>query len=152
MIKANETEERFQLRMPSTLANIDEADDKIASFLKARQLAVDQFAVRILLREALLNAVVHGGGKDPAKLVHMSIEIDDRGVTIVVEDPGTGFAWCNRSKHHEVLADGGRGLPIMELYSDEMSFNESGNRLTMRKEFNKQVENLQDRKLKTSEA
>ncbi len=135
MIEVTQTDSGLALRMAATLDAIDEADDCVTAYLRSHEVPVDEFAARILLREALLNAVTHGSEKDPGKTVTLGLVLDGHGLTMTVEDSGAGFAWRDRSKTLDVLADGGRGLALMETFSDSMEFNERGNRVVLRKEF-----------------
>src|SRR5271170_6506321 len=49
-------------------------------------------AIELALQEALANAVIHGAKEDPTKTVECLVSSDDeRGVLIVVRDPGPGF-------------------------------------------------------------
>lgn len=125
----------FSLTMSATLANIDEADQALVAFLDEVSVPVDRFTVRILLREALLNGVTHGSNTDPSRLVLMDVSIDERGLTLTVEDSGPGFIWQNREATFDIVGDGGRGLALMRIYSTHMEFNDKGNRVTLRKDF-----------------
>lgn len=135
MLDVTQTDREIGIRMPATLEAIDEADDRVTACLRTWAAPVDVFATRILLREALLNAVTHGSDKDPGKTVSLTLGKDPTGLTMVVEDSGPGFAWQARRRTMDVLADGGRGLALMELYSDGMAFNEKGNRLVLHKKW-----------------
>ncbi|MGA9545145.1 MAG: ATP-binding protein, partial [Candidatus Sulfotelmatobacter sp.] len=49
-------------------------------------------AIELSVQEALANAVIHGAKEDPTKTVECLVSSDDeRGVLIVVRDPGPGF-------------------------------------------------------------
>ena len=49
-------------------------------------------AIELALQEALANAVVHGAKEDPSKIVECIVACDEeRGVLIIVRDPGEGF-------------------------------------------------------------
>src|SRR5262245_29740924 len=51
-----------------------------------------EFEIELALEEALANAIIHGCGNDPSKLVECSVSGSESGeVTIVVRDPGPGF-------------------------------------------------------------
>ncbi len=141
MFQVEETTTGLQVRMSATLSNIDDADDRVAMFLREKAQNVDQFAVRILLRESVLNAVTHGSGKDPERMVILNVETMQEFVELRVQDPGVGFDWRSHSRDHdvEVLSDGGRGIALMEIYSDEMIYNDSGNKLTLRKYYSTQT-------------
>lgn len=134
MVNVEETDNRFQLTMPATLENIDEADDRVAAYLLDKHTHVDVFAMRILLRESLLNAVTHGSGKDPDKSVKLDLEIGPTSVSMYVKDTGAGFEWRNYQGDFDIDGDGGRGLALMKIYSDEMVYNEAGNEVTIRKD------------------
>lgn len=130
MFETRQTQTSFHVRMSATLENIDRADEAMVEFMKSRDAPVDLFAVRILLREGMLNAVVHGSGQDPDLSVTMDVELDSEGVELTIEDTGPGFIWQNRSTSFDLMGDGGRGLPLMQMYSSRMAFNETGNRVT----------------------
>ena len=50
-------------------------------------------AIELALQEALANAVIHGAKEDPTKTVECVVSSDEeRGILIVVRDPGTGFS------------------------------------------------------------
>jgi len=50
------------------------------------------YEIELSLTEALANAVVHGAKEDPNKVVECLVACDDqRGVLIIVRDPGEGF-------------------------------------------------------------
>src|ERR1700741_1413329 len=49
-------------------------------------------AIELALEEALANAVIHGAKEDPNKTVECLVSGDEqRGILIVVRDPGNGF-------------------------------------------------------------
>lgn len=135
MLETTETNERIQLRMSATLENVEAADDLLAAYLDARQVPVDLFAIRILLREGLCNAVIHGSGKDPDKIVRLEARTDSTSLTLTIEDSGPGFDWLGRAQPLDVVGDGGRGVPLMEIYADKVEFNEKGNVVSMRRNF-----------------
>jgi anti-sigma regulatory factor (Ser/Thr protein kinase) len=97
--------------------------------------ASPSFAVELLAREALTNAVVHGCGSDPQRQVRCRFRLKDRQVTIAIAHSGEGFDW--RATRHKVadLADSsGRGMQILLGYSTRFRYNESGNALTILKQ------------------
>src|SRR5271166_6452574 len=51
-----------------------------------------EFEIETALREALANAIVHGCKNDPSKKIECCVACEeDRGMLIVVRDPGNGF-------------------------------------------------------------
>ena len=93
--------------------------------------------VELALREALSNAMLHGNRLDARKLVHVRCRCEcGKGVFIVVRDQGNGF---DPSKVPDPLAfenlnsEHGRGIHLMKLAMDEISFERQGTQVRMRK-------------------
>src|SRR5467141_4210948 len=93
--------------------------------------------VELALREALSNAMLHGNRGDASKLVHVRCRCESsKGVFIVVRDQGNGF---DANKVPDPLAvenlnsEHGRGIHLMKLAMDEISFERQGTEVRMRK-------------------
>lgn len=92
------------------------------------------FAIRLALDEALANAIRHGNGGDPTKSVAVEYTIDNDAFTITICDQGPGF-------HPDDVPDPtldenlerpcGRGVMLMRAYMSDISYNASGNCVTM---------------------
>ncbi|MCC7293289.1 MAG: ATP-binding protein [Phycisphaerales bacterium] len=136
MFRITDTSSGFRVQMSSRLDLIDRADELLAQRLLSDTSNLDAFAVRILLREALLNAVLHGGRQGEDSPIDLDVAFDADGLTLTVADRGPGFDWRRRLDRLDVLADGGRGIPLMGIYADEMQYDSGGNRLTLRKRAN----------------
>jgi serine/threonine-protein kinase RsbW len=99
-------------------------------------------AVELALREAVTNAVVHGNRMDAHKLVQVRCRCDLRkGVSIVVRDQGQGFdpnSVPNPLAVESVEAEHGRGIHLMKLAMDEVSFERGGTEVHMRKALTRQ--------------
>ena len=93
--------------------------------------------VELALREALSNAMIHGNRLDPRKLVHVRCCCDfGKGVFILVRDQGPGFDPNNVPNPLAVEnlgAEHGRGIHLMKLAMDEVSFERQGTEVRMRK-------------------
>jgi serine/threonine-protein kinase RsbW len=96
-----------------------------------------QDAIEIAMHEALANAVVHGNHQNPAKQVLVSCRCSmDGEVVITVRDEGEGFdsdVLPDPTKPERRLLTHGRGLHIMKTLMDEVSFEENGTVVRMRK-------------------
>ncbi len=136
MFECREDTRNCRIEFQANLEKIDQADQALSAFLSQRDAQVDLFAIRIILREAALNAVIHGNGKDKTKLVRIECALEDEHLVLSVSDEGRGFAWLNRPDGFDVTGDGGRGLALMKIYADSMSFNESGNQIVLTKKYN----------------
>lgn len=117
---------------PAILSCVDQAVEESLRFLKDRIPPERLFDLKLLLREALINAVVHGSGADPEKSIECGLSLDEDSLRITVSDHGPGFDWRKRMEvEAEPDATSGRGLMIMKLYSDGVSYNSTGNAVTI---------------------
>jgi serine/threonine-protein kinase RsbW len=123
------------LQAPSTPGAIDALCVRARSWLREKGLESDWFAVSLLLRESLNNAVLHGNRNDPELCVDCELRLGRRWLSISVGDSGAGFAWARRRKHRARCEDtSGRGLEIYRIYADKVVFNRKGNRVLLRRE------------------
>jgi phosphoserine phosphatase RsbU/P len=98
---------------------------------------LDEYGLRVVLYEILVNAVEHGNRKDLNKKVTVSVETSAEVVKIIVEDEGDGFDWKTIMSRSDfsVNAISGRGLPLLKLYGYSWKYNEKGNRIEVIKKF-----------------
>jgi serine/threonine-protein kinase RsbW len=93
--------------------------------------------VALALQEAVSNAMLHGNSLDARKLVHVRCCCDfGEGVFILVRDQGPGFDPNNVPNPLAVEnlgAEHGRGIHLMKLAMDEVSFARGGTEVRMRK-------------------
>lgn len=90
--------------------------------------------VETVLHEALVNAITYGSDLDNSKNIDISYEMGKKGLRVVIRDKGTGFDVNNITVPvgHEALEKvNGRGIYIMQKFSDEIFFNEKGNELIL---------------------
>lgn len=103
----------------------------------SRCVAGNEPAVELALQEALSNAVVHGHQMDAHKLVQVGCQCElGKGVSIVVTDQGQGFdpkAVPDPLAVERLEEEHGRGLHLMKLAMDEVSFRRGGSEVHMRK-------------------
>jgi anti-sigma regulatory factor (Ser/Thr protein kinase) len=94
--------------------------------------------VELALREAVSNAMLHGNRLDARKLVHVRCCCEGTtGVFIVVRDQGHGFdpnSVPNPLAVENLGAEHGRGIHLMKLAMDEVSFERGGTEVHIRKE------------------
>jgi serine/threonine-protein kinase RsbW len=93
--------------------------------------------VQLALQEAVTNAVVHGNRMDAHKLVQIRCRCElGSGVSIVVRDHGQGFdpnAVPDSLAVENIEAEHGRGIHLMKLAMDSVSFECGGTEVHMRK-------------------
>jgi serine/threonine-protein kinase RsbW len=96
----------------------------------------EQF-VELALWEALSNAMVHGNRLDARKLVRICCRCErSNGVFIAVRDQGNGFDPTkvpDPLAFENLAAEHGRGIHLMKLAMDEISFERGGTEIHMRK-------------------
>ena len=113
------------------VSTIDDVCNEVKDFLLRRKV-VKHFDVLLLLREALINAVVHGSKKDFSKQIKCDIWFEKLDLFIKVCDEGQGFDWRKKSSQIvELASTSGRGLSIMKVYATKMEYNECGNEVTL---------------------
>lgn len=95
------------------------------------------FEIETALREALANAIVHGARNDPSKQIELCVACDvERGMLIVVRDPGPGFDPSNIPSPvfgENVYSAHGRGIFLINQLMDEVKYERNGTEIHMRK-------------------
>lgn len=124
--------------MPSKIEAISPMVEQLMALIETwRCVEGDEFAVELALREALSNAVIHGNRKDPNKSVDICCRCErQKGVWLVVKDQGQGFdpnAVRNPLGPEGLHAEHGRGIHLMKVMMDEVSYSCSGTEVHMRK-------------------
>jgi anti-sigma regulatory factor (Ser/Thr protein kinase) len=93
--------------------------------------------IELALTEAFANAVVHGAKSDPSKLIECDVACDEqRGILIVVRDPGEGFdpaKIANPCEGENLYSSHGRGIYLINQLMDEVQFHNNGTEIRMLK-------------------
>jgi serine/threonine-protein kinase RsbW len=119
-------------RIPSRLADAECLCLNIRDTLRANDLSRFGFAVELLARECLSNAVIHGNRNNGDKTVVLSLDLGLKWIRLQVEDEGSGFPWRKaRRKGLDSSTPSGRGLRLYELYAQRVQFNRRGNQVTL---------------------
>lgn len=123
------------LRFTSSFAHVDQAIDELLTFIKHKELLIEAFDLHLVLREGLNNAVEHGNKLNPSRCVWCCLEVIDNCLTIRIEDEGEGFDWQQRQPLEiDALTERGKGLLLMEAYGFQVTHNQKGNVLFLRKD------------------
>jgi serine/threonine-protein kinase RsbW len=116
----------------SRLAEAESVCLKIRSLLQANGLGEVCFAVELLARECVNNAVIHGNGNDADKSIQVSLWLGRKWIRLEVSDEGPGFDWRTTQQNRmDTAASSGRGLHLYALYAERVRFNRRGNRITL---------------------
>jgi serine/threonine-protein kinase RsbW len=131
----------LQQSMPSQVDAITPFVSQLMLFIsKFRPTNGSELDIEIALREALVNAVIHGNRENPEKRVHVSCRCDTAGqVEIAVRDQGDGFdrnGIADPTSAQNVLNTHGRGIYLIQSLMDESWFEEGGTIVRMRKRAN----------------
>jgi serine/threonine-protein kinase RsbW len=93
-----------------------------------------QFAIKLALEEALINAIKHGNKLDKQKQVEVEWRVTPQAVEIEIEDQGAGF---DRRRvpdpTHEVNLEKltGRGILLIESYMSSVEWSKGGRRVRL---------------------
>jgi serine/threonine-protein kinase RsbW len=123
------TTQRLSYTYDSTLETVDSAEQtasQIATESGFEEDVVMQIAMAV--REAAINAVLHGNAYDPGKKVAMEFEANGKDLVITIRDQGHGL---DISKIPDPLAPenlmktSGRGIFLIRSFMDEVQINPS---------------------------
>lgn len=128
----------LQAWMPSEIGAISPMAEQLMALIETwRCVEGDEFAVELALREALSNAVIHGNRKDPNKLIEICCRCErGKGVWLVVKDQGKGFdpnTVRDPLGPEGLQAEHGRGIHLMKVMMDEVSYSRGGTEVHIRK-------------------
>lgn len=138
----NPDAKKVDLKLSVTLsADRDAVDQVVRSIMKVvrevKCVPGSEDDIELALTEALANAVVHGAKSDPSKVIECDVACDDeRGLMIVVRDPGSGFDPAKLSDpcHGEnIYSEHGRGIYLINQLMDEVQFHKNGAEIHMLK-------------------
>lgn len=114
----------------------------VASFASKLDPTLDELAdIKTAVSEAVTNSIIHGYDEDESKFVHISCEIENKEITIVVEDFGHGIEDLEMAMQplytsKPELERSGMGFTVMESFMDEVevsSNKDEGTRIVMKK-------------------
>ncbi len=129
---------RFDVALAADIKSISPVVDWVMRLVKNLDYASGkEFEIEMALREALANAILHGCKQDPDKHIECSVTGDkDRGILIVVRDPGQGFdheAIPSPTEDDNIFSDHGRGIYLIHKLMDEVKYHRNGSEIHMRK-------------------
>jgi serine/threonine-protein kinase RsbW len=133
---------QLQQSFASRTAAISPFIDQLMHFIKRLMGKVgitkeSEEELEIALHEALANAVIHGNHENPEKQVHVTCHCSIHGeVSISVRDEGEGFdsrTVPDPTEASRLLLTHGRGLYLMRTLMDEVSFEQNGTVVRIRK-------------------
>ncbi|WP_027183673.1 ATP-binding protein [Desulfovibrio inopinatus] len=120
----------FDISLSSALCSVDEVASYVEEFLKQNELQSLIFDLLLLLREALLNAIIHGNQQRQEKSVNLQFRLFPDRIALRITDQGRGFDLQSQyEKSVDVVGTSGRGITIMKHYADVLTYDESSKTL-----------------------
>jgi serine/threonine-protein kinase RsbW len=124
--------------LPSDEKIVDQVVAKIIGLIKGRRSQEDIENVDLALREALVNAIIHGNHSNPSKAVRVCVALaSDYSVLIIVKDAGSGFdpsQLPNPLMAENLLATHGRGIFLINRLMEDVRFSfDRGTTIYMRR-------------------
>jgi len=117
---------RVSYTLDSTLESVNRAERTAETMAaKAGFADDDRHRISMAVREAAVNAVLHGNAYNPAKKVRVSFENTGEALVITIADEGPGLREedvPNPLAPENLLKQSGRGIFLMRSFMDEVRF------------------------------
>jgi serine/threonine-protein kinase RsbW len=117
---------RVTYTLDSTLDSVNKAEELSAQVATKAGFAEDEVQrISMAVREAAVNAVLHGNAYDPAKKMTVSCETTGGDLVIRVSDQGKGLNPVevpDPLAPENLLKQSGRGIFLMRAFMDEVRF------------------------------
>ena len=134
---ADSTTSRVSYTLPSSLDSVNKVEQ--AAETVAQKAGFDEDTVSniaMAVREAAVNAVLHGNAYDPGKTVTASFETTPDSVIFKVQDQGPGLdpsTLPDPLAPENILRGSGRGIFLIKAFMDEVNFRQThpGTELTL---------------------
>jgi serine/threonine-protein kinase RsbW len=119
------------------MESVNEVETAAAKMATEAGLCEDDcFHISMAVREAAINAVLHGNEYDPARQIAVSLENSGSALTFVIADQGKGLdpdTLPDPLAPDNLLRGTGRGIFLIRSFMDEVHFRQlhPGTELTM---------------------
>jgi serine/threonine-protein kinase RsbW len=127
---------RLEANIPADVKAVEPLVKRVMDMVEQMGCAAGkEFEVETSLREALVNAIVHGCKENPRKMIQFCVACDEsRGMLIVVRDPGEGFdpaSIPSPTIAQNVFSSHGRGIFLINKLMDDVRFERGGTEIHM---------------------
>ncbi len=129
--------DKISFTLDSSLASVDRIEQTAEELAKKAGLDEDEiYRVTMAVREAAVNAVLHGNAYDPTKQVAASFEASKTELVIRISDQGKGLdpeTLPDPLAPENLLRGSGRGIFLIRSFMDEVKFRQlhPGTELTL---------------------
>ena len=121
--------DRFSYNLDSTLATVDRAEQTASRIAAETGFDEDEvMQIAMAVREAAVNAVLHGNAYDPEKKVALEFERTSRDLVITIRDQGKGLDPANIPNPlapENLLKTSGRGIFLIRSFMDDVEIHPS---------------------------
>jgi serine/threonine-protein kinase RsbW len=118
------TEQRESYTLDSTVETVDNAEQAASRIATAAGFDEDQvMQISMAVREAAVNAVLHGNAYDPEKKVKVDFEQNAADLVIRIRDQGKGLDLAcipDPLAPENLLKTSGRGIFLIRSFMDEV--------------------------------
>jgi serine/threonine-protein kinase RsbW len=118
------TNNRVSYTLDSTLETVDSAEQTASRMAAEAGFAEDEvMQISMAVREAAVNAVLHGNAYDPDKKVKLDFERTSRELVITIRDQGKGLDPAkipDPLSPENLLKTSGRGIFLIRSFMDEV--------------------------------
>lgn len=141
---------RVSYTLDSTLDSVNKAESTAAQFAAVAGFNQDeQDNIAMAVREAAVNAVLHGNAHDPAKKVFLVCERTGDALVITVTDQGKGLdPSCipDPLSPENLMKGSGRGIFLIRAFMDEVKFRNThpGTEITLIKHVGRKPANAKE--------
>ena len=131
------TTSRASFTLDSSIDSVDKVEQAAQSFAERAGFDEDTAAnISMAVREAAVNAVIHGNAYNPEKNITVSFEANSDALVFRVADQGSGFDPTrvpDPLAPENILRGSGRGIFLIRAFMDEVHFRQlhPGTELTL---------------------
>src|SRR6267154_14827 len=121
--------DRFSYNLDSTLESVDQAEQTASRIASENGFDEDEvMQIAMAVREAAVNAVLHGNAYDPGKKVALEFERTGGDLVITIRDQGKGLdpdKIPDPLAAENLLKTSGRGIFLIRSFMDEVQISPS---------------------------
>lgn len=124
----------LNIRLASVKENINRVEEFIGNIMTS--FAIDDFyqgKISVAVEEAAMNAITFGNNEDSNKFITVEFNYNNEYFDFAISDEGEGFNYNNIASPYTLKSESeGKGLFLMKTLSDELIFNNTGSKATLR--------------------
>jgi len=121
--------DRFSYKLDSTLETVDNAEQTASRIASESGFSEDEvMQIAMAVREAAVNAVLHGNAYDPAKKVELEFVRTNKDLVIFIRDEGKGLDLAkvpDPLAPENLLKTSGRGIFLIRSFMDDVQITPS---------------------------